>query len=62
MLAVLSAMVILLYTGLEQRRQSIENATQDVLLLTHTMAEAQNRITQSTRQMLSTLSLLPAIR
>ncbi|MBU0663006.1 MAG: hypothetical protein KJ990_00530 [Proteobacteria bacterium] len=55
-------MVILLYTGLEQRRQSIENATQDVLLLTHTMAEAQNRITQSTRQMLSTLSLLPAIR
>ncbi len=62
MLAVLPAMLILLYAGLEQRRQSIENARQDVLMLTHTMAETQNHITRSTRQMLSLLSRLPAIQ
>ncbi len=62
MLAVLPALVILLYTGLEQRQQSIENAKHDVLLLTHSMAEAQEDITRATRQILSTLSLLPAIQ
>lgn len=62
MLAVLPALVILLYTGLEQRQQSIENAKHDVLLLTHTMAEAQEDITRATRQILATLSLLPAIQ
>jgi PAS domain S-box-containing protein len=61
-LAVLPALVILFYSGMEQRRQSIESAKQDVLLLTHSMAEAQKEITNSTRQILSTLSLLPAIQ
>ncbi len=62
MLAVLPALVILLYSGLEQRKESIEAAKRDVLLLTHTMAEAQKEIASSTRQTLSTLSLLPAIQ
>lgn len=61
-LAVLPALVILVYTGMEQRRHSIENAKQDVLLLTQTMAETQKNITRSSRQILSTLSLLPAIQ
>lgn len=59
--AVLPALAILFYSGLEQRQQSIEDAKQNVLLLTHTMAEAQKEITSSTRQTLSILSLLPAI-
>lgn len=62
LLAVLPGMAILLYTGLEQRQQSIENTRQDVLLLTHSMAEVQRDISSSARQTLSTLSLLPAIQ
>ena len=62
MLAVLPALVILLYSGVERRRHSIENAKRDVLLLTHAMAEAQKEITRSTRKILSTLSILPAIQ
>ncbi|MBW1791805.1 MAG: PAS domain S-box protein, partial [Deltaproteobacteria bacterium] len=62
MLAVLPALAILLYTGIEQRRHSIENAKHDLLILTHGMAEVQKNITKSTRQILSTLSLLPAIQ
>jgi hypothetical protein len=62
MLAVLPALVILLHTGMEQRRLSIEKAKRDIFLLTHTMAEVQKDITRSTRQILSTLSLLPQIQ
>lgn len=62
MLAVLPALVILFYTGVEQRRQSIENARRDLLLLTHAMAEVQQDNTRSTRQTHSTLSLLPEIQ
>jgi len=61
-LAVLPALVILLHTGMEQRRLSIEKARHDIFLLTHTMAEVQRDITRSIRQILSTLSLLPQIK
>lgn len=60
--AVLPALVILLYSGIEQRRQSIENTKREVMLLTHTMAETQNETTRATEQILSTLSRLPAIQ
>jgi signal transduction histidine kinase/CheY-like chemotaxis protein len=60
--AVMPCLAILLYSGLEQRRERIETAKSDVSLLTRTMAEAQKGITQSTKQILSTLSLLPAIQ
>lgn len=60
--SVLPALAILFYTGMEQRRISIESAQKDVLLLTHAMAEAQENATQSFRQVLSTLSLLPEIQ
>ncbi len=60
--AVLPALVILLYSGVEHRRLSIDSAQQDVLLLTRSMAESQKDMTGAARQILSTLSLLPAIR
>lgn len=61
-LAVFPSLAILFYSGIEQRRQSIEKAKRDVLLMTQSMAESQKEITRSTRQILSTLSLLPGIR
>lgn len=60
--AVMPCLAILFYSGIEQRRERIETAKSDVSLLTRTMAEAQRGITQSTKQILSTLSLLPAIQ
>jgi len=62
LLAILPALAIILYSGLEQRQRSIKNAQQDVLLLTHAMAEAQQDLTRSVRQMLAILSLLPEIQ
>ncbi|MCA1766325.1 MAG: HAMP domain-containing protein [Desulfobulbaceae bacterium] len=62
LLAVLPALGILFYSGLEQRRNSIESAKRDLLILTHTIAEAQKEMTNSARQILSTLSLLPAVQ
>ena len=61
-LAVLPALAILLYTGMEQRHQSIENAQQNLLLITGTIANAQSDLTSSAKLILSTLSLLPEIR
>jgi PAS domain S-box-containing protein len=62
LLAVLPALLILLSSGMEQRRQSVEQARHDVLLLTRSMAGAQKEIAGSVRQVLSTLSLLPEIQ
>jgi HAMP domain-containing protein len=62
MLAILPAIAILLYSGLEQRRHSIEQAQNQILLLTHTMAEAQHDLTNSVKQMLATLSLMPQVQ
>jgi len=61
-LAVLPALAILLYTGIEQRQRSMENAKKEIFLLTQAMAEVQQDITKSTRQVLSTLSLLSEIQ
>jgi len=62
MLAVLPALLILLYSGIEQRQKSIEDAKNNVFQLTHNMAKAQQEITSSTKQILSTLSILPAVQ
>ena len=61
-LAILPAMAILLYTGIENRRQSIEHAQNQIMLLTHTMAEAQQDLTDSVQKMLATLSLIPQVQ
>ena len=60
--AVMPALAIILYSGLEERRRSIEEARQDILLLTHAMAEAQQDFSRSVRQVLTTLALLPQIQ
>ncbi len=62
MLAISPALVILLYSGLEQRRQSIEYAQKNVFQLTHTMASTQQEVTRSVKQILCTLSHLPSIQ
>jgi PAS domain S-box-containing protein len=62
MLAVLPAILILLYTGMEQRRQAVEKAEQEMLQLTSSMADVQEDISSSVKQVLSTLSLLPEIQ
>ena len=61
-IAVLPAMVLLTYSGLEQRRTAIENAREDVMLIAHSMAEIQRDVARSCRQTLETLALLPEIR
>lgn len=61
-LAILPALAILLYSGIEQRQRSIENAQRDVLVLAHTMAVIQQDITNSVRQMLATLALMPEVQ
>ena len=62
MLAVLPALIILLYSGIEQREHAIEHAQDSVFQLTHTMARTQQELTRSARQILSTLSLLSEIK
>ncbi len=61
-LSILPAFAILLYSGLEQRQNSIANARQDILILTHSMAEKQKEITHFTKQLLTTLSQLSVIQ
>ncbi len=55
-------LTILVYSGIEQRQLLIGKAQSEVMLLTHTIAEAQKTLTQSTKQILSTLSQAPTIR
>ncbi len=62
MFAVMPCLAILLYSGMEERQHFIETAESNVLLMTHSMAEAQKGFTQSTKQILSTLSQLPALQ
>ncbi len=61
-IAILPALAILLYSGMEQRKDSIDNAKQNVLLLTNSMAQVQVDSTRSSLQMLSTLALLPEVQ
>ncbi len=62
LLAIMPALAIILYSGLEERRRSIEGARQNTLLLTHAMAESQQEFSRSVRQMLATLALLPQVQ
>jgi PAS domain S-box-containing protein len=62
LLTVTPCIAILVYSGIEQRRHLIRDAQSNVLLLTRTIAEAQKTMTQSTQQILSTLSQTPTIQ
>lgn len=45
------ALAIVIYSGLEKRQRSIENAQQEVLLLTHALAETQQELRLSAVEM-----------
>ncbi|MBR9979543.1 MAG: cache domain-containing protein, partial [Desulfatitalea sp.] len=62
LLAIVPALVIILYSGLELRRMAIENTKREVLFLAQTMGEAQKGITHSTHQILATLAQTHAVR
>ena len=61
-LSLLPAFAILFYNGLEGRQQTIKTATQQVSLTVRSMAEQQKEITRSTKSLLTTISMLPAIK
>ena len=60
-LAVLPALVIIIFSGLELRRKAIENAEREVLFLAGIMGEAQKGVTGAARQTLSTLAQMQAV-
>ncbi|MCJ8500352.1 PAS domain S-box protein [Desulfatitalea alkaliphila] len=60
-LAVLPALLIIIFSGFELRRTAIENAKREVLLLVRTMGEVQKGITRSTRQIFSTLGKMQEV-
>lgn len=62
LLAVLPAILILLYSGIENRRDSISKTEKDVMLIAHTMAQVQNDLALSIQEVLSTLALTTEIR
>jgi hypothetical protein len=61
-LAVLPALSVILYSGLEQRRMAAEAAEKNVLDLVTRASLYQERIVEGVRQMLFTLAELPAVR
>jgi hypothetical protein len=61
-LAVLPALGVILYSGLEQRRMAAEAAQKDVLDLVQHASLYQERVVEGVRQMLFTLAELPAVR
>ncbi len=62
LVALLPAMMILIFTGIEQRNRSIEAAKQEISLLSQAMAELHMKTSRSAKQMLVTLSQIPAVQ
>ena len=60
--AALPAIVIIGYNGLELKQRSVDSARYDATHMTETMADIHNQIAHATKQILSTLALLPAIK
>ena len=61
-LAVLPALGVLLYSGLEQRRLAAEAAQKDVMSLVTHASLYQERVIAGVKHMLSTLAELPEVR
>ena len=61
-LAVLPALGVILYSGLEHRRLAADTAGKDVMDMVHHASLYQERVIEGVRQMLSTLAELPALR
>src|SRR3989304_1897478 len=62
LLAVIPALGLILYTGLEQRRLATEEIRETALRLARLVSNEQARIIQGTRQLLVGLSELPVVR
>jgi len=62
LLATLPAVLILLYSGSEQKSRAYRAAEKEIRMLVHSMAEVQQNSAEITRQILSTLSLLAEFR
>jgi len=61
-LAVIPALLIILYSGLEMRREAIEDARREVMTLARTMGEVQRGISLSAYQLLSALARMEEVR
>lgn len=61
-LAVVPALAMILYTGLEQRRLAAERARREAMTLASTVAAEQAHLISETQQLLALLSQLPQIR
>jgi len=62
MLAIIPSLVILLYSSVEQRRISIESAQKQLFQLIDTIVHTLEDTTQTAENLLSTLSVFPAVR
>lgn len=62
LLAVLPALALILYTGLEQHRLSNSEAQDDLLRTVRLISKDQENMLSVTRQLLATLAGLPAVR
>lgn len=62
LMAVLPALAIILYCGLDQRQQAIESAEREITLLARNIGEAQMGQLEAVRQTLATLAQVPAVQ
>ena len=60
--AILPALAIIVFTGMERRQTAIEDAKCSIRQLTQGVALQQEQLTNSTRQLLMTLARVPAVR
>jgi two-component system, cell cycle sensor histidine kinase and response regulator CckA len=62
LVAILPALAIIVFTGMERRHAAIEDAKIDIRRLTQGVAIQQQQITNSTLQLLMTLARVPAVQ
>ena len=62
LIAVLPALGIILYTGVENRRHAVEEAKNDSLRMVSSIASEQERAVENARQLLIILSKLPEVQ
>jgi len=62
LVAVLPALGIILFSGIEQRERDIVSTKQDILYLVKSLAAQQEQLAASTRQMLKMLAQLPEVQ
>ena len=62
LVAVLPALAIIFYCGIDQRQQAIETAEREIQLLVRNISEAQMGQLEAVRQTLATLAQIPAIQ